>query len=76
VVQSFGLEPKDDGWLGKVAGRANQIYMSPTTSHFSTINLLGQDFLSLHGFTTKVNKGDRTVTYFIGDEWDIYRKKR
>jgi len=49
--------------------------MSPKNSHLSTINLLGQDFASLHGLTTKVNSQNRIVTYFIGDEWDTHRKK-
>jgi hypothetical protein len=76
VVKSFGLIPKEDGWLGKIAGHDQEMYMSPEDSHFSTINLLGQDFASLHGFTTKVNSKDRVITYFFGDEWDTHRKKR
>jgi hypothetical protein len=72
VAQAFGLKLGEDlPWSAKIAGYTHSGCLSPSDSHFSDINLLGIDFCSLNGFLPRIVAGDTTVTYYIGNHWDV-----
>jgi len=73
VAQAFGLlddpEPSDP-WDAKIADHAHQIYLSPSDSHFSEVNLLGGDFYKLKEVHPRVSAIHRRITYRIGGDWE------
>ena len=77
MAQAFGLKPdKNLTWMVKIAGYGNPVYLSPPDSRFSEVNLLGMDFCSYNGFTPQVISGDLTVTYYIGNDWEVHPKPK
>jgi hypothetical protein len=75
VAQAFGLNLDADlPWSAKIAGYSHPVHLSPLDSHFSDVNLLGIDFCSLNGFLSQVVAGDRMVTYYIGNNWEVNPK--
>ena len=71
MAQAFGLNLNADSpWIAKIAGYTFPVHLAPPDSHFSELNILGQDFCNLHEFRAWKNTGRRTVTYYIGDNWE------
>ena len=68
MAQAFGLdldtEAKITGWEAKIAGHRHTVYLSE--SHFSEVNILGDDFCSWVGCNPQVVAGRRKVTYYVG----------
>jgi hypothetical protein len=74
VAQAFGLKEGDDPWVAKIAGHSHPVYMAPSDSHFSDINILGGDFCTMHRLRPWINDSHRTVTYYIGKKWEVIPK--
>jgi hypothetical protein len=70
VAQAFGLNLNADRWIAKIAGYTFPVHLAPPNSHFSELNLLGQDFCHLYGLRPWTECGGRMVTYYIGDKWE------
>jgi len=60
-------EPSDP-WNAKIAGYAHQIYLSPSDSHFSEVNILGVDFWKLNEVHPRVSAIHRRITFYIGGD--------
>jgi hypothetical protein len=77
VAQAFGLNVDAHvAWQAKVAGYPQRVYLSPPDAHFPDMNVLGMDFCSLNGFLSRVRAGDRNVTYYIGNDWEVKLKPK
>lgn len=50
----------------KIAGYAHPAHLSPKSSHFSDINILGYDFCSAFNVAIAPNRNEETVDLFFG----------
>ncbi|KIX03015.1 uncharacterized protein Z518_06565 [Rhinocladiella mackenziei CBS 650.93] len=72
VAQAFGLGFEETlSWNTTIAGHPNPVYLSPSDSHFSELNLLGMDFCSRIGFIPLIRPNNLMVTYYLGDGWEV-----
>jgi hypothetical protein len=76
VAQAFGLDLNEYPWVVKIAGHLHPVYVSPPTSHFPNVNILGQDFSSLNRLRPWVDDELGLVTYYIGKNcWEKPKPK-
>jgi hypothetical protein len=58
-----------------IAGCLHPVYLSPQDSHFFDVNILGADFCSQFIPISQVERNDRTVKlYFGNNRWEVKAK--
>lgn len=59
-----------NAWAAKIAGYHHVVHVAPSGSHFSKVNIIGNDFCVINQITTRIHDDHKTVTYYIGKKWD------
>ncbi|RPB15818.1 hypothetical protein P167DRAFT_602907 [Morchella conica CCBAS932] len=60
----------------KIGGYHHLVQMSPDTSHFPDINLLGTDFCSAYNTNLWFDFQRRRMKLYFGGEWEMVRKSK
>ncbi|KAL1964762.1 hypothetical protein VTN77DRAFT_6629 [Rasamsonia byssochlamydoides] len=59
----------------RLAGHNCIIRMSPSSSHFHDVNILGADFCCLHNITVWHDYYKHKATLYFGHDWEVMKKK-
>lgn len=59
-----------------MGGYHHPVHTSPTSSHFTDINLLGVDFCNVYDVSLWYDHVDGRVKLYFGTKWEVVKKSK